>query len=118
MRFLFLVYADEAAMKSRPMEELRECVRAGREYDEVLKRDGNFVASHGLEWSSSATVLRKRSGKVVSTDGPFSETKEQLLGFFLVEAKDRAEALALASNVPMLETGSSVEVRPVQDIPD
>ncbi|WEX11237.1 YciI family protein [Chelativorans sp. AA-79] len=116
MRFLFLIHADEVEMKARPMEDALQCVREGMEYDEFLKQHGHFVASHGLEWASQATVLRSQGGKVVSTDGPFAETKEQLLGFFLVQAKDREEALSLASRLPMLASGSTVEVRAIDDL--
>ena len=117
MRYLFLIYADEAEVKARPMEAAMECMREAQAYDDELKEKGQFIASHGLEWASQATALRKRSGKVVSTDGPFCETKEQLLGFYLLEARDRDEAFALASRLPMLDTGCTVEVRAVEDLP-
>jgi hypothetical protein len=116
MRFLFLIHADEAEVKTWSEEEALRCVREGMKYDEVLKEKGHFVASHGLEWASQATILRKQSGKVVSTDGPFSETKEQLLGFYLVEAGSREQALELAAGLPMLSTGSTVEVRAIEDL--
>jgi len=117
MRYLFLIYADEAEMKAQPMEAAMECVREALEYDEELKGKGHFIASHGLEWASQATTLRMKSGRIVSTDGPYCETKEQLLGFFLIEAKDRDEAFALASGLPMLATGSTVELRAIEDLP-
>ena len=114
MQYLFLIHADENEMKAWPEEEMYRCLGEAAEYEEQLKRGGHLVLAHGLEWASQATVLRKKSGKVVSTDGPFAETKEQLLGFFLVNTKDRAEALEMASKLPMLET-STVEVRAVED---
>jgi len=117
MRYLFLIYADEAEMKTRPMEAAMECAQKAQPYEDELKENGQFIASHGLEWASQATTLRKRSGKVVSTDGPFCETKEQLLGFYLLEARGRDEAFALAARLPMLDTGCTVELRAVEDLP-
>lgn len=114
MQYLFLIYADEAVMRTWSEEDMYRCLGEAAEYEERLKRGGHLVVAHGLEWASQATTLRKNSGKLISTDGPFAETKEQLLGFFLVNAQDRAEALALAEGLPMLET-STMEVRAVED---
>ena len=114
MRYVFLIYANEAAMKELPEEEMHRCIDAALEYDEALKKSGHFIVSHGLEWAAQATVLRKGNGKVVATDGPFAETKEQLLGFYLIEAGNRKEAMDIASRLPMLTNGSTVEVRAVE----
>lgn len=116
MRYLLLIYADEAEMRTKPLEAAMECVRAAQGYDEELKAKGHFIASHGLEWPSEATTLRMKSGRIVSTDGPFSETKEQLLGFLLIEAEGKDEAFALAARLPMLATGSTVELRAIEDL--
>jgi hypothetical protein len=117
MRFLFLIHADEAEMKTWPEEEALRCVREGMKYDEVLKEKGHFVASHGLEWASQATVLRKQSGKVVSTDGPFAETKEQLLGFYVIDCASLEEAIEAARLLlaPRVAAGlmSALEIRPI-----
>ncbi|MDZ5698098.1 YciI family protein [Chelativorans sp. M5D2P16] len=114
MRYAFLIHTDQSAMKSWQEEDMWECLHKADEYEAALKRSGHFILSHGLEWSSQATVLRKQSGKVVNTDGPFAETKEQLLGFLLIEARDREEAIALAAGLPMLDD-STVEVRAVEE---
>jgi len=116
MRYLFLIHVDEAEMKAQPMEAAVECMREAQAYEEELKEKGHLIASHGLEWASQATTLRVKSGRIVSTDGPFSETKEQLLGFFLIEAEDKDEAFALASRLPMLARGSTVELRAIADL--
>ncbi|WP_163267932.1 YciI family protein [Chelativorans alearense] len=112
MRYALLVYGEEAALKALPEEELRRLEREAVANDKVLQEGGHLIVGHALEWPSDATSLRTRGGKLVATDGPFAETKEQLLGFLLVEARDRDEALALAAKLPMLKN-HTIEVRAV-----
>jgi hypothetical protein len=110
MRYLCLVYGDEAAMQALPREEFEQCVRDSMGYDRLLAEQGHLIVAHALESPTHATNILTRGGKVVTTDGPYSETKEQLLGFLLIEAKDREEAIALASRVPMARYGR-IEIR-------
>jgi hypothetical protein len=83
-------------------------------FTEDIRRSGHYVAGEALQPVQTATTLRKRQGKLSSTDGPFAETKEQLGGFYLIEAKDLDEAIQLASRIPSVRTGS-IEIRPVVD---
>ena len=85
-----------------------ECVG----YDEALRQNGQFIACERLQPVASATTVRTRNGRVSVTDGPFAETKEQLAGFYLLEARDLNEAIRLASKIPPGRLGC-VEVRPV-----
>ncbi|WEX11238.1 YciI family protein [Chelativorans sp. AA-79] len=110
MRYICLVYADEAALRALPKEDFDRLVQDSIDYDDLLERQGHLIVAHALESPSLATNVVTRSGKTVTTDGPFSESKEQLLGFLLVEARDREEAIALASRVPPGAYGR-IEVR-------
>lgn len=108
MKFLCLVYSEEERLKDFPDDE---CVA----YDAGLRAGGCCVASEALQPVRTARTLRVRDGKVSITDGPFAETKEQLAGFYLVEAKDQEEALRLAAEIPPARVGS-IEVRPVRQL--
>ena len=113
MRYLLLIYGDETEMKTWPEDELGRCVGEALQYDEVLKQNGQFIVAHGLEWPSQATVLRKKSGKLVSTDGPFAETKEQLLGFYLVDCENLDEVIDFAKRMKEGES-CTFEIRPIR----
>jgi hypothetical protein len=106
MKYLCLVYVEESKLDAVPD---RECL----EYDAALRASGRCLASEALQPVDTATTVRVRNGKVSITDGPFAETKEQLAGFYLVEAKDLDEAIQLAARIPPAREGS-VEVRPIR----
>jgi len=108
MKYLCLVYAIE-----KDLDAVRdsECLA----YDAALRSRGHCIASEALQAVATATTVRVRNGKVSITDGPFAETKEQLAGFYLVEAKDLNEAIQLAAKIPPARVGS-VEVRPIRPI--
>jgi len=108
MKYLCLVYLDEKRLDELPDEE---CVA----YDTAIRKSGQCIASEALESVQTATTVRIRNGKVSVTDGPFAETKEQLAGFYLVEARDLNEAIQLASRIPPARVGS-IEVRPIRPI--
>jgi len=108
MKYLCLVYSEEARLEAVPD---RDCVA----YDAALRERGRCLASEALQPVRTATTVRVRDGKVALTDGPFAETKEQLTGFYLVEAADLDEALELAAGIPPAQVGS-IEVRPVRPI--
>ena len=108
MKYLCLVYLDEKRLDEVPDGD---CL----DYDAAIRRSGHCIASEALQPVQTATTVRIRNGKVSITDGPFAETKEQLAGFYLVEAKDLNEAIQLAARIPPAHVGS-VEVRPIRPI--
>jgi hypothetical protein len=115
MKFLFTIYHDEKILDDMPEHEMQALVDAALDYDEDLRRSGHYIVSNALERARTARTLRVRGGKVSTTDGPFAETKEQLGGFFLIEAKDMDEACAIASRFPPARLGI-IEVRPVNEL--
>jgi hypothetical protein len=114
VKYLCLIYNEERHLATMPPAAVEaiagECVA----FDETLARAGQFVACERLQPTRTAVTVRFRDGKPSVTDGPFAETKEQLAGFYLIEAQDRAEAIRLAANIPPARLGC-VEVRPVWD---
>jgi hypothetical protein len=115
VRYLCLVYQEEKQLASLSQRELDSLVEESLAVDEELKRGGNCLASDALQPVATATTVRVRNGKLSITDGPFAETKEQLGGFWLIEARDLNEAVQIAGRLPPAQRGS-VEVRPVWDI--
>jgi hypothetical protein len=116
MKYLCLVYIEEnklAAVSPREPDALKddECMA----YDEGLRKRGLCLASEALQPVETATTVRVRDGQVSVTDGPFAETKEQLAGFYLIDARDLNEAIQVASKIPPARLGS-VEVRPVREL--
>jgi hypothetical protein len=112
MKYLCLVYADENQLHSLPESPKDdECLA----YAASVHDSGRMIAAEALESVRTATTVRVRNGKPAVTDGPFAETKEQLAGFYLVEARDLNEAIQIASKVPAARVGS-VEVRPVRTL--
>jgi len=108
MKYLCLVYLDEKRLDELPDED---CV----DFDTAIRKSGHCSASEALESVKTAATVRVRKGKVSVTDGPFAETKEQLAGFYMIEAKDLNEAIQLASRIPPARVGS-IEVRPIRPI--
>ena len=116
MRYLCAVYLEPKNMEMLSPAEGTALDRDSIAYDEELRRSGHYIASDALQHVTAARTLRVRNGKLSVIDGPFAETKEQLGGFILVEARDLDEAVELASQIPMAKHGS-IEVRPVMEIP-
>jgi hypothetical protein len=112
MRYLCLVYFDEQAMAAMSEAETEACVRDSVAYDGVLQARGQLVVAHALESVRTATTVRVRNGRMSTTDGPFAETREQLGGFILIEARDLNEAIQVAAGIPLAKRGS-IEVRPI-----
>jgi hypothetical protein len=108
MKYLCLVYLEPEKLRAVPD---RECMTCG----DGLRTSGVLVAAEALQPVDTATTVRVRHGKVAVTDGPFAETKEQLAGFYLIEARDLNEAIQVAAKIPPAREGS-VEVRPVRDL--
>ncbi len=115
MKYACLVYFEAKDMEALTSAELKALQRASYEYDMDLARRGHLVVAQALQSPDTAITVRARSGTVSTTDGPFAETKEQLAGFFLVEARDLNEAVQLAAQAPMARIGP-IEVRPVFDL--
>lgn len=115
MKFMFLIYHDEKTLDTLPGGEMQDLVDGALGYMEELRQSGHFIVSNALQRGRTARTIRVRGGKVTTTDGPFAETKEQLGGFFLIEAKDLDEACAVAARFPPGRIGT-IEVRPVQEL--
>ncbi|EKE69595.1 YciI family protein [Gallaecimonas xiamenensis] len=115
MKYLAMVYYQEAAMAALSQDQWdalnRECQACG----DGLREAGQMIGGEALLPVASATTVRVRDGKVTVTDGPFSETKEQLAGFYLLEARDLNEAIQLAGRIPPARYGC-VEIRPVREL--
>ena len=108
MKYLCLVYLEESKLHAVPDTECMAC-------GEVLRKNGHHIAAEALQPVSTATTVRVRNGSVSVTDGPFAETKEQLAGFYLIDARDLNEAIRLAAKIPPARVGS-VEVRPIREL--
>lgn len=121
MRYLCLVYGTEDSLPVMqnpnpvPRAEVDVLIQDSLAYDETLRTSGHFIVAHALQSARTATTVRSRGGKLLVTDGPFAETKEQLLGFVLIEAKDHDDAVWVASRIPMVRLGS-IEVRSIMDL--
>jgi hypothetical protein len=115
MKFMFLIYHEEKTLDTLPDGEMQSLVDSALGYTEELRQSGHFIVSNALQRGRTARTIRVRGGKVTTTDGPFAETKEQLGGFFLIEAKDLDEACAVAARFPPARIGT-IEVRPVQEL--
>lgn len=114
MKYLLLIYADENAWTE---PERQACYEESTEVAHQLHRDGQFLSSAPLQPVTTATCVQVRDGNRLVTDGPFAETREQLGGFFMVEAKNLDEAIDIAGRIPGARKGT-VEVRPVVEIPN
>jgi hypothetical protein len=108
MKFVCLVYLEDEKLRAVPD---RECAACG----DGFRKSGRLLAAEALEPVRTAKSVRVRNGKVTVTDGPFTETKELLAGFYLVDAKDLDEAIALAAQIPPAREGT-IEVRPVREL--
>jgi hypothetical protein len=108
MKYLCLVYLEEQALRAIPDSECKA-------YGDGLQTSGHAIAAEALQPVHTATTVRVRNGRVSMTDGPFAETKEQLAGFYLIDAKDLDEALDYASKIPPARVGS-IEVRPIRTL--
>jgi hypothetical protein len=115
MKYLCLIYGNEANWTTRTEQEGKQMTAEYMAYTDDIKRSKHYVAGEALMPTATASTVRVRDGKVVTTDGPFAETKEQLGGFYLVEATDLNEAIQVASRIPGARWGS-IEVRPIMKV--
>ena len=114
MKYMLLIYGNENAWTN---EERQECYAESAQLCHKLSDEGVFLSANPLQLVASATSVRVREGKRLVTDGPFAETREQLGGYYLVEAKDLDEASALAARIPDAR-GGVIEVRPIWPLVD
>jgi hypothetical protein len=113
MQYLLLIYDNEAEMLANRTGSGEVMMKEYREFTDSILKSGNMKAGDALQPTSTATCVRIRNGKTLTTDGPFAETKEQLGGYYLIEAKDLDEATKIAARVPSAKSGT-IEVRPVR----
>jgi hypothetical protein len=116
MKYLLLIYENEADFANISEAEGTKIFQEYMDYTKGIKKSGNYIGGEALQPVATATTVRQRNGKTLTTDGPFAETKEQLGGFYLVDAKDLDEAIKLASGIPAVRNGS-IEVRPIMPTP-
>jgi len=115
MQFLCLCYDEEKKLQAMPKSEWDAIVREVYATNEELRKNGHLIAAQALQSVRTATTVRVRNVKVSTTDGPFAETKEQLGGFFLINARDLNEAIQVASKLPGACLGC-IEVRPTTEL--
>ena len=112
MQYLLLIYRSDAEYGTMDPTERKKLTGEYGVFTQSIIQSGHFKAGDGLQPTSTATTVRVRDGKMLTTDGPFAETREQLGGYYLVEAKDLDTALGIAARIPGAKSGS-IEVRPV-----
>jgi len=115
MKFMFMIYHDDKVLEAVPEKEMQARIDSAIDYSEEIRRSGHYIVSNALQPARTARTIRVRGSKVITTDGPFAETKEQIGGFFLIEAKDLDEACEVASRFPPARVGT-IEVRPVREL--
>jgi hypothetical protein len=112
MQYLLLIYESEADWNAIGEQERQKMFQQYMALSQDLQKTGKYKLGQQLQPTSTATTVRERGGRKSITDGPFAETKEQLGGFYLVDAKDLDDALEIAARIPSVRTGS-IEVRPI-----
>jgi hypothetical protein len=112
MQYLLLIYRNEAEIGRMNADDRKKVTAAYGAFTQSIIQSGHFKAGDGLQPTTTATSVRVRDGKTLTTDGPFAETREQLGGYYLVEAKDLDTALGIAARIPCATSGT-IEVRPV-----
>jgi hypothetical protein len=115
LKYLCLIYHDEKKLDSMTPSEYDALMSETLAYDEEIQQSGHYLCSQALEFVASATSIRVRGDKIAITDGPFVETKEQLGGYILIEARDLNEAIRIASRIPPARIGG-IEVRPIAEV--
>ena len=116
MKYLLLIYGNEKDFGALSDAEKGNIFEEYMDYSKRIKKSGHYISGEALQAISTATTVRVKNGKTLVTDGPFAETREQLGGFYMVEAKDLDEAIKLAAGIPDARMGS-IEVRPIMPTP-
>jgi hypothetical protein len=114
MKYLCLIYDDEKKWETMSKAEADAYMGEYFAFTNGVKASGHYIGGNALQPVNTATTVRSRNGKLSTTDGPFAETKEQLGGYYLIEARDLNDALQVAQKIPSVRTGS-IEVRPIQE---
>src|SRR5918993_3829286 len=114
MKYLCLIYDEEKSVAGMSKAEGDAFMGEYFAFTDGIKKSGHYLGGEALQPVHTATTVRVRNGKMTTTDGPFAETKEQLGGFYMIEARDLNEALQVAAKIPSVRTGS-IEIRPVVD---
>jgi hypothetical protein len=114
MKYLCLIYEDESIWTKMSQEDSGKMMGAYGQFTRDIQTSGHMIGGEALQPTQTATTVRVRNGKVSTTDGPFAETKEQLGGYYLIEAKDLNDAIQVAARIPSAANGS-IEVRPIMD---
>ena len=115
MQYLLLIYDNENVWNEMSKQESAQAFGEYEQFTADIKKSGHFKSGDALQPVATATTVRIRDGKLQTTDGPFAETKEQLGGYYLIEAKDLDEATKIAAKIPSARYGS-IEIRPVQNV--
>jgi hypothetical protein len=115
VKYILLIYTSEAEAAQRSEQENQEVWNGYMSFSQEISKSGHMLAGDPLEPVGTATTVRVKSGKIVKTDGPFAETREQLGGYYIVEAKDLDEAVSLAARIPDARYGA-IEVRPIMHV--
>ncbi|MCZ6866586.1 MAG: YciI family protein [Dehalococcoidia bacterium] len=113
MRYLMLIYADEKTMAGVSQEDMKGVLDAWFKYTDDFQKSGKMLGGEALQPTPTATTVRYANGKTVTSDGPFAETKEQLGGYYAIDATDLDEAIEWASKMPI--PVGSVEIRPIME---
>ena len=116
MKYLCLIYESEKFWEKASKEEGEAIFGEYMGFTQNIAKSGHLIAGEALHPTSAATTVRVRNGKISTTDGPFAETKEQLGGYYLIEARDLNDAIQVAAKIPGARYGS-IEIRPVMDTP-
>jgi hypothetical protein len=114
MKYLCLIYDEEKRFGSMSKADMDALMGEYFAYTDEIKKSGHLLGGNDLQSTQMATTIRVRNGKMSTTDGPFAETKEQLGGYYLIEAKDLNDALQVAARIPSAKLGC-IEVRPIQE---
>jgi hypothetical protein len=114
MKYLCLIYDDETKVGSMPQDSADAFMQEYVSFSDAIRQSGHYLGGNALQPVSAATTVRVRNGRTTTTDGPFAETKEQLGGFYLIEARDLNDAIQVAARIPSARLGS-VEVRPIME---
>ena len=112
MNYLLLIYRSEAGLSQMTAADRKQVTAEYGAFTQSIVQSGHFKGGDGLQPTSTATTVRVRDGKTLTTDGPFAETREQLAGYYMIDAKDLDTAIGIAARIPNARDGS-VEIRPV-----
>jgi hypothetical protein len=117
MQYLLMIYGNEAAMEAAEASARQAVQMAYEEFTDSIVKSGHFRAGDALQPTRNGATIRTKDGKLVTTDGPFAETKEQLAGYYMIEASSLDEAVGIAGRIPAARGAGCVEVRPIRVIP-